>query len=566
MRRRSNDIVSLVLGIAVIVLLNVAGSFYFERLDLTFDKRYSLSEVSENQAKSLEDIVFVRIYLEGDLPADYKRLRDATQELLDEFRAYAGENLQYEFIDPSADLNEKERQKTYQKLVKEGLKPTTLRKQSVEEASEKIIFAGAVVTYRDQSLPWQILKSQIGVQEAVMINNSIQQLEYEFTRMLKSVTTVTKKQIAFIHGHGEHSELEVADFEKSLSEFYGVGHVTIDGQLNALRKYDAIIIAGPDSAINDKDKFIIDQFIMKGGAAIWLYEPVIATMDSLKNSTTALSIPRDLNLDDILFKYGVRVNRDLIMDLQSMPIPIVTGNIGNAPRQEFFPWPYFPMVVTKAKNPIVKNLDAIAVKFASSIDYVGKQDSLKKTTLLASSNYSKLVSTPARVSFNVLRTKPDKRQYNNGPQKIGVLVEGKFKSNFVNRIPKRIINDPNIAFRAESYPNTKQIFLSDADIIKNDVNEERGEFFALGYDKYTRRIYANKDFLLNCVNYLLDDSGLLEVRAKEFKIRLLDRTKTTKEKNKWQVINIVLPILFIVILGFALMFTRKKLFGKKHEK
>ncbi len=562
MGKKSNDIISILLGFVVLVLLNIAGSLYFERLDLTSDKRYSLSEVSESQAEELEDIVFVRVYLEGDLPADYKRLRDATKELLDEFRAYAGDNLQYEFIDPSADVNEKERQKVYQKLIKEGLKPTTLRKQSVEEASEKVIFAGALVTYRDRTIPWQILKSQIGVPEAIMINNSVQQLEYEFASVLKSITTISKKQIAFIHGHGEHTELEVADFEKSLSEFYGVSHVTINGQLNALKLFDALIIAGPDSAFDDKDKFIIDQFIMKGGSVVWMYEPVLATMDSLKGNSTTLSIPRDLNLDDILFKYGVRVNRDLIMDMQSLPIPIVTGQIGNAPRQEFFPWPYFPMVMSKAKNPIVKNLDAIAIRFASSIDYVGKRDSLKKTTLLSSSNYSKLVSTPARISFNLLRTKPDKRQYNNGPQKIGVLVEGKFNSNFTNRIPKKILNNPAIAFKEKSVP-TSQIFLSDADIIKNEVNEERGEFFALGYDKFTRRIYANKDFLLNCLNYLLDDSGLLEVRAKEFKIRLLDRTRTENEKSKWQLINIAVPILVIILFGLGFFYMRKRLYGIK---
>ena len=562
MNKKFNDILTLVLGIVVLVLLNVAGSFFFERIDLTSDKRYSLSEVSEEQAKKLEDIVFVRVYLEGDLPADYKRLRDATKELLDEFRAYAGDNLQYEFIDPSEGVNEKERQKIYQKLMKEGLEPTTLRKQSVEEASEKVIFAGAIVTFREKTIPWQLLKSQIGVPEAVMINNSVQQLEYEFATVLKNISTVTSKQIAFIHGHGEYSELQVADFEKSVSEFYGVNHITIDGKLNALKTMDAIIIAGPDSAFNDKDKFIIDQFIMKDGNGIWMYEPVIASMDSLKGNSTTLSIPRDLNLDDMLFRYGVRVNRNLIMDMQSLPIPIVTGQIGNAPRQEFFPWPYFPMVVTKAKNPIVKNLDAIAVRFSSNIDYVGKNDSLENTTLLASSNYSKVVSTPARVSFNVLRTKPDKRQYNNGPQKIGVLVEGVFNSNFANRIPQRIVNNPNIAFKEKSYP-TKQIFLADADIIRNDINEERGEFFALGYDKYTRKIYANKDFLLNCVNYLLDDSGLLEVRAKEFKIRLLDRTRTAKEERKWQTINLVFPVLIIVLFGILFFFIRKKLFGTK---
>lgn len=562
MNKRTFDLLSVALGLALLILLNVAGSLFFQRIDLTGDKRYSLSSVSEEQAQSLEDIVFVRVYLEGDLPADYKKLRDATQELLDEFRAYAGDNLQYEFIDPSEKVDEKEREKVYQKLVKEGLKPTTLRKNSVEEASEKIIFAGAVVTYRNKTLPWQILKSQMGVAEVVMINNSIQQLEYEFARILRNLSTLNKKRIAFVEGHGELSDLEVADFEKSLEEFYSVERVQIDGQLNALRDFDAIIIAGPDSAFNDKDKFIVDQFIMKGGKALWLYEPVLATMDSLKNATTTLSLPRDLNLDDLLFKYGIRVNRDLILDMQSLPIPVVTGQIGNAPRQELFPWPYFPLVIPNAKHAIVKNLDGIAVRFASTIDWVGKDKDLKKVNLLTSSPYSRVVNTPARISFNILRNKPDKRQYNLGPQRIATLVEGVFKSAFTNRIPKRILNNDAIAFTEKSFP-TKQIFVSDADIIRNQINEERGEFYTLGYDKYTRRIYANKDFLMNCMNYLLDDSGLLEVRTKEFKIRLLDRSRIEKESQKWQFINLALPALIIVLFGVVMLFIRKSIFGKK---
>ncbi|UTW61144.1 gliding motility-associated ABC transporter substrate-binding protein GldG [bacterium SCSIO 12741] len=562
MSRKYTDILQLVVGIVVLILLNYLGSFFFSRIDLTSDKRYSLSEVSLEQAQELDDFVYVRVYLDGDLPADYKKLREATQELLDEFRAYTGDNLQYEFIDPSANPNEEERERVYNKLVKEGLKPTTLRKESVEEASQKVIFAGAMVTYKDRTLPWQLLRTQLGVPEPLMINNSIQQLEYEFSSILRNLMTVNKKRVAILQGHGELDEASMADIKKSLLEFYAVEEVTLNHQLRALEGYDAVIVAGPDSAFDEKNKFILDQFVMYGGKALWLVEPVSITMDSLQSASTTLALPRDLNLDDQFFRYGVRINRDLVMDMQSMPIPVVTGQIGNQPRQELFPWFYFPMIIPGKQHAIVKNLDAIKSEFISTIDFVGKDTAIKKTVLLTSSDYSKVVSTPNRVSLNILRMEPDPRQFNLGPQPLAVLVEGKFTSNFKNRLVDKIAQNQGIAFRESSYP-TKQIFVADADIIRNRVNRNTNEFYALGFDRYTRRIYANKDFIMNCMNYLLDDSGLLNVRAKEFKMRLLDRPRIEKQKFSWQLVNTVVPVLIILLYGLISYYWRRRKYTRR---
>lgn len=561
-KRKTGDILGMIIGVVVLILLNVIGSFVFTRIDLTEDKRYSLSDLTVEQSENLEDIVFVRIYLEGDLPADYKRLRDATKELLDEYRAYSGDNLQYEFIDPSENPDQKEREKIYKKLVKEGIQPSTLSKQSIDAAEEKIIFPGAIVSYGSQTAAWQILKSQMGVPEPVMINNSIQQLEYELAHVIRTVSTPTKKRIAFIEGHGELSDLQVADITKSLNEQYLVDRVKIDEQLTALRVYNLAIIAGPDSSFSEKDKFIIDQFLMKGGKLMWLYEPIDINLDSLKTQPTTMALPRDLNLDDQLFRYGVRVNRNLIMDLQCLPLPIVTGQVGNTPRQELRPWYYFPLIIPQSKHPIVKNLDGIKTEFVSNIDVVGKNKAINKTVLLTSSQYTKLATTPNRVSFNILRNKPDKRQYNVGPEAIAVLLEGTFQSNFKNRITSQIADNGGIAFREESYP-TAQIVISDADIIRNRVDLEKKQYFILGHDRYTRRIYANKDFIMNCVNYLLDDSGLLEVRSKEFKMRLLDRPRIEKEKMKWQIANVVFPVLLILLYGSLSFYSRKKKYANK---
>jgi len=555
------DITKMLMGVAILVLLNIIGSFIFTRFDLTEDKRYSLSEVTTSQALDLNDVVFVRVYLEGDLPADYKRLHDATKELLDEYRVYSGDNLQYEFIDPSDTEDQKEREKIYKKLVKEGISPTTLSEQSLEESKEKVIFAGAIVTYGSNTSAWQILKTQMGVPEPVMINNSIQQLEYELANVIRKVSNKTKKKIAFIEGHGEYSRLEVTDITKELSDQYNVQRVKIDEKLDALRIYNLIVIAAPDSSFSEKDKFIIDQFIMKGGKALWLIEPVSISLDSLRTAPTTMSLPKDINLDDQLFRYGVRINRNLIMDLQCLPLPIVTGQVGNTPRQELKPWYYFPLVVPSSKHPIVKNLDAIKTEFVSTIDRVGKDTAVKKTVLLTSSNYTKLVNVPNRVSLNILRQQPDKRQYTIGPEGLAVLLEGQFQSNFKNRITAEISGNEKFAFREISYP-TAQIVISDADIIRNRIDLKKGQYFTLGHDRFTRRVYANKSFIMNCVNYLLDDSGLLEVRSKEFKMRLLDRTRVKKEKTKWQVFNVFIPVLLILLYGGINYYIRKRKYTK----
>ena len=561
--RKWNDIFTMLMGISILILFNVIGAFFFSRIDLTEDNRYSLSKTTIEQSSQLEDIVFVRVYLEGDLSADYKRLRDAAKELLDEYRAYSGDMLQYEFIDPSDNPDAKEREKVYKKLVKEGIQPTTLTEQSIETSSEKVIFPGAIISYGSKNAAWQILKTQMGVPEPVMINNSIQQLEYELASIIRTLTTPNKSRIAIIQGHGEYDKTQLADITNVLNEQYVTEFVEINEQLTALRTFNLAIIAGPDSAFTEKDKFIIDQFIMKGGKALWFYEPVAISLDSLQTVPTTMALPRDLNIDDLLFKYGVRFNRNLIMDLQCLPLPIVTGQVGNTPRQELKPWYYFPLVVPTSNHPIVKNLDGIKTEFVSNIDFVGKKDTaIKKTKLLTSSEYTKLVRTPNRVSFNILREVPDKRQYSMGSEALAVLVEGVFQSNFKNRITDQIKSEKGISFRESSYP-TAQIFIADGDIIKNRVNLKTNQYFSLGHDKYTRRIYANKDFVMNCVNYLLDDSGLLELRSKEFKMRLLDRPKIEKEKTKWQFINVVFPVMIILLFGSISFYYRKKKYASK---
>lgn len=556
MQNKKRDIVRVFFALVIVFLINYIGSFFFFRFDLTSEKRYSISDASRQMLKTLDDVVFVRVYLEGELPAGFARLRDATKEMLDEFRAYSSANIEYEFIDPSESPDEKTRVEIYRQLTKQGLQYTNLEYKEGDKVSEKIIFPGAIVSYKGKETPVQLLKSQTGAGSEAMLNNSVQQLEYELAGSIRKLSNPATQKIAFIEGHGELGELEVADITKSLKENYSVERIKIDGRLSSLEDFKAIIIAQPDSIFTEKDKFIIDQFLMKGGKMLLLVDGASVSMDSLQSSPTTLAVPLSVNLEDMLFRYGARVNTDLIMDLRSLPIPIVTGYIGTQPKQELFPWYYFPLIVPEIKHPVVNNLDALKTEFVSSIDTVGRP-SIGKTFLLTTSKYSKITSTPSRVSLNVLRDKPDERQFSRGPQPVAVLLEGNFESVFTNRIPPQIEQSREIDFKESGVP-TKMIVVSDGDMIRNEVNKTKDKILPLGYDKYTQREYANRDFIMNCVNYLLDESGLIIVRAKEFKLRLLDRQRIEKERLWWQTINTAFPVALIIIFGVIQNFIRRR--------
>lgn len=551
----------LLISLAVIVLLNVVSDFIFGRFDLTEEGRYTLSDVTIEQLENMDDILFVRVYLEGDLPAEFLELRDATKEILDEFRAYAGGNLQYEFINPGASPKEEERVEVYRELTRQGLQYSNVRVRKGDQMSEQIVFPGAIVSFKGRETAVQLLKSQVGgASEQEMLSASIQQLEYEMMSAINRVSQGTKPTVAFIEGHRELSGIETADTEEALSEFYSVERIRIDGQLNALEGVRTIIIARPDSAFSEQDKFIIDQFIMRGGRVLWMIDPVFARMDSLRASNLTMGVVLEHNLEDQLFKYGARLNNDLILDLQSIPIPVVTGSMGNQPTQEMLPWYYAPLAIGSEEHPISRNLDRLKTDFISTIDPI-EVDSVRSTPLLTSSEQSRKVMAPTRISINILREPPRYEMFNDGPFTTGLLLEGKFPSVFTNRLPAKIVNDQNINFRERSLP-TRMIVVSDGDIIKNPVSSDGSRYFALGFDKYTNRLYGNREFILNAINYLCDDSGLLSVRSKEFKIRLLDQAKVDEDRYFYQVLNTGVPIILVFLLALVMFWWRKRRYVK----
>ena len=573
---KKNQIVAFLITIAIVVLVNVIGSYVFTRFDLTSEKRYTLSPTTKETLNNLNDYVYFKVYLEGDFPAGFKKLRRETKEMLDEFRAYS-KYIDYEFINPAESGNDAEIRETYTQLYQAGLNPTNLSVRNNDGSSQElVIWPGALVSYRNNTeIAIDLLENQIGQSSENALNASMQNLEFRLVDAIKKVTRLDKPHIAFIDGHGELSNEELADIAQTLGQKYNVERKVIDGQIDALMhrtqdttrdvkvfpSYDAIIIAKPTEPFDEKDKFLIDQYIMHGGKVLWLVEPVFATMDSLQNQESTIGMEQDLNLDDMLFKYGVRLNRDLLMDLTCAQLPIRTGQVGGQAQLEFFRWYYFPLLQAASEHPMVRNMNAIKADFVSSIDATTSANGVEQIPLLKTSSYTKVSGAPVFISLAMLRQTPDQRMFTSKGKNVAYLLKGSFPSLYANRIPQEIIDDQATDFLEESVP-TAMIVVADGDIIRNQFDIRTHKPLPLGFDQYTGITYTNKEFIENAVSYLVDGEGLIDIRSRELKIRLLDATKVSKERVKWQVINTVIPIALIIVLGLVMAFVRKKKYSK----
>jgi ABC-2 type transport system permease protein len=565
--KKRRDFINLILVFAIIVLLNFISSFVFKRLDLTAEKRYTLAPSTKQMLSGIDDVVFFKIYLDGEFPSGYERLRKATKEMLDEFRIYS-KNIEYEFINPYANPDKKQQTELFKQLYAKGIQPGNVDMNDENGTRQKYVFPGAIVSYRGRELPVQLLKSVNGTASDDQLNGSVETLEYELSNVIRKLKTEIKPKIAFITGEHELDSMQTADISIALAEYYRVERVSLNGNIRALMdtvnrdtafipKYKAIIIAKPDSSFTEKDKFLIDQFIMYGGRVLWLIDPVLAPMDSLRKNTYTLAYPGNLNLDDMLFKYGVRVNTNLLLDMQCALIPVNKAINVNQPRFVLEPWIFFPLIGPSIydKHPIVKNLDPIAFQFVSGMDTIGSHG-IRKTILLRSSRSSRIIATPTRISLSMVNIRQDERQFRNPYQPVAVLLEGSFESNYKDRISTAVRTSKQIGFKENGRPS-KMIVISDGDVIRNEVRGK--EFNQLGRDLYRKQIfYGNKNFILNCINYLCDDSGLITLRSREVQLRLLDKKKVNSEDLKWKLINTILPIFLILVFGFSRYFLRKR--------
>ncbi len=565
---RFRDILQLLIILGIVAVLNVLGGYFFARFDLTTEKRYTLTSTSKDLLKGLDDVVYVKVYLDGELPAGFRRLRDRTRETLDEFRAYSGNRIEYQFINPTDQPNEQSRNDLYRQLAKEGIAPTNIQIKENDGVEQKLIFPGALLTYKGRQVPLQLLKSQMGAAPEQMLNSSVEDLEYEITNAIRKASSIREVSIAFIEGHNELTARKVADISKSLAEYYRVDRVEIKGRLNSLvdreekngatevsPKYKAIIIAKPDSTFSDQDKFIIDQYVMHGGRVLWLIEPLLCNMDSLQYAPSTLALPITVNLEDMLFGYGVRVNTDLLQDARCASIPGPSGYVGQQLQWALQPWVYFPLVIPTSDHPVVKNLNGIKLEFASSIDTIAVRN-IRKTILLSTSERSRSLRTPVRVSLETMLQEPKPQQFNQRHIPVAVLLEGKFESVFKNRLPPTIRDSKEIAFR-EKGVESKMIVVSDGDVIRNHVNPD-GTYMPCGFDRFSQQMYGNSKFLLNAVNYLCDDVGMTAIRSRALEIRLLDRKRIDAERAAWQAVNVVVPIALVLLFGVINAYFRKR--------
>ena len=529
--------------------------------------------------ESLEEPVMVHVYLHGEFPADYKRLEQAVEERLEEFNNLSDGLVEYDFIDPYAEADEKKRQEIFKALDEKGLKFSNITYEKDGAEVNKIIWPGAIIDYKGKEYPIQFMGSEMPLSDPEMINFSVNNLEYELASSFRRILREKKPLIGVLEGHNEIQRIHMADLLYTLKDNYNVKPVTIDGKLNSLsaklpdfqnrtNDYDMLIVAGPDTVVPDKDRFIIDQFVMNGGKVLWLLDALKMDLDSLKTGGAAMGISNENGLYEMLFEYGVRLNRNMVIDFQGAPIILDNGPMGNQ-RSYVEKSNYFAPILTSEKNPhpIAANLDPIFTEFAGSLDTVNQSKNVRKTPFLFSSDLAKEFKAPVRIDLELLRETGDYFKTNNKPNQImGLLMEGTFTSAFNDYLPDSIRKDPNIAYRSSSVP-TQMIVISDSDIAYNEVQVENGKEYPLplGYSKQFKRVvYDNKDLLLNCVNYLLDDASLIDVRSRNIKIRKLNKDKILNEKTYWQTLNTASPLFVLALFGSSVVYFRKKRWIKKN--
>ncbi len=567
MLKKNANIFNFVILFFIVVVVNFIASKVHYRFDLTSDNRYTLKENSVEVLEDLDDVIYFKIYLDGDLPLGMKRFQTRIKETLEEFRVHAGENIQYSFINPTADRNQKERQVFFNDLKNKGLRPTNIKQRDKEGGySQKIIFPGAIVNLGEKQTVVNLLKNNPGYSAEKNLNHSIQNLEYELINAVYELSVRDKGKIAFIEGHGELDKFQVADITNKLSGYYQVDRVNLKNNPQRINKYKTLIIAKPTEEFSRRGKYFIDQFVMNGGRVFWLIDKTTVTADSLSRKSSTLAMLNDLNLDDLLFKYGIRFNPVLVKDVQCAVIPVNVSYSADNPEFVPSPWVYYPLLSSPNNHPVNKSLNMIRTEFAGSLDTL-ETPRQTKTILLRSSGNTEVVQAPVMVSLEEVSRKVDPAAFNAGSKMISVLIEGRFQSVFENRMIDELKKEQDgNRFKSKSQ-STKMIFAADGDIIRNEVTKRPGGTYIspLGYDKYTRQTYGNKNFVLNCIHYLTNEKGLINIRGKEIKMRLLNKSKVQKQRLKWQIINIIIPVLFILAFGFVKNLLRKRKYTLKHK-
>ena len=559
------NLTQLSLALVLVVLLGFLAEIKFFRLDLSSEKKYTLSQSSRALLRDLDDVVFVKIYLDGDLPAEFVNFRKSVRELMDEFRAYGGEKLQYEFINLYEEKDEALRNRMIGDLYERGLNVTNIQARDGEGGSSaRIIFPGAMASYRGTEMPVNLLKNNPSLSHEMNLNNSIQTLEYEFARAIRSLTLDQVPKIAFIEGHGELDSLQTHSLMDELKNFFQVDRGYIQGNVEVLSNYQALIVARPMQAFSEADKFAIDQYIMQGGKVLFFLDPVNPFADSLSGGTT-VALANQVGLEDMLFTYGIRINYNLLSDMQCNYVPVNTAPAGQQADFTMMPWVYHPLLTGPQEHPVTRGLNYVLAQFASTLDTVSGGGEVKKTVLLASSNASRKRDVPLYISMEEVMRPPDPALYQASQLPVGVLLEGRFTSFFKNYPVPEGVSPSGWEPIARGEPASLFV-LSDGDIPANQVQFDQGAFRAqpLGYDPYTRQTFGNREFLMNVVNYMTDSSGIMELRSREFKLRLLNEELISQKQQllKWKLANTLVPLALILLTALAIQGIRKRRYSR----
>jgi len=561
-----NNIRSFGLVVACIIVLNIVSAYAFFRLDLTSEKRYSISENTKKLMSGLDKNkkMHIRIYLDGDLNPGFLRLKKAVGEMLDEFKIYSDNDFTYEFVNPSTASSQEERDKAYAALEKRGMKASVVYDKDDEgKAIQKVVFPWAEIYYENDTMPVNLLENNPRFNGNQNLNNSIENLEFQLTDAIRVKTTKTINKVAFIEGHGEYPAELVYDASVAFSRYFEVDRGQLGTDPNVLKAYKAIVIANPQKPFTEQEKYIIDQYVMNGGRVLWLVNGVRLAEDSLSTVGVSPAIPLNVNLDDQLFKYGARIEPVLLQDMQCTQVPMNVARPGEAAKFEPMPWYYSPLLLASPEHPITRNLVEIRGTFASALDLnVSASTKIKKTVLLVTSNATHAEMTPTRIDLGSMYNMDSKTYFNTGYAPVAAALEGQFSSVFANRmIPEGIISDGKTI--TESKP-TRMIVVSNADIIRNEVDGSGPtmQFLPLGYDRYTKQEYGNHDFILNSILYLADDDGWLQLRSREFKLRLLNKKVVVSGKKKWEIINVALPIVILLAFAFGYSTFRRKYYTR----
>jgi len=555
----------LIITLLILLIVNFAGYYFFKRIDLTHDKRYTLSQTSLNIIQDVKEPLYIDVFLEGQFPGEFKRLQDETRQMLEEFHAY-NSNIIFQFVNPLED--ETQRDATMRQFYQRGMTPISVTVEDKGKQSQEVVFPWAVATYNDKSTKVQLLKNMMGATTAEKVVSSVQHLEYALADALNKITQKKEKKIVVLKGNDEMPDRLMADFIKQLRESYYIGPFTMDSvsknpqnALKFLQKYDLAIISKPREKFTEEEKEVLDQYIVNGGKTLWMVDAVQIEMDSLNQNGTALAFPRDLGLNDMFFKYGVRIMPDLVKDEMATPIKLASGSQGSESQYQDFMWKYAPFVYPDpteykgASHPIVKNMSGIKFDFANGIDTL--KNGIKKTVLLQSSLYSKKIGSPVEVKLDMVTEEANQKDYEgHGYIPMAVLLEGNFRSMYENRVLP--FKDP--AYKITGKPG-KMIVISDGDIAKNQLDKNM-QPLELGYDKWTGNLYDNKGFLMNCVNYLLDDNGLINIRSKDVDLPLLDAEKVHSNYTMAQLVTVGLPIAILGLFGLLFTYLRKRAYSK----